>query len=245
MSPQDRPPATGAEARLYDAGKARLLLAALLATATVVCAAMIRLRILLTGSGHYAFLVWNLLLAWIPFWLAYCAYHTARRRRPAITILAASAFLWLLFIPNAPYLLTDFQHLSAGNGGIPVWYDVLLLAWFSLTGLFLGMSSLFLMHEVVRGSFGRWAGWSFAGGVAFLSAVGVYAGRFLRWNSWDVLRHPVDLLLFTVKHAADPSLRAVTFTALFSALFLFVYLALYAFARLLTGHQSLQAPDQR
>jgi uncharacterized membrane protein len=88
-------------------------------------------------------LLWNLFLAWIPFIIAYFTYTTSIRRRWLYFIVPISAILWLVFFPNAPYILTDFQHLSYVSGEIPVWYDVILLIWFSFTGLFLGMVSLF------------------------------------------------------------------------------------------------------
>ena len=223
--------------------KYRLIIFALLAIGTIICVALIRLRITLTVSMGYAFLLWNLFLAWIPFGMAYFTYISSIGRRWLLLILPFSAFLWLIFFPNAPYILTDFQHLSSGGTEISIWYDVLLLIWFSFTGLFLGMVSLFLMQEVVRRSFGRWVGWAFIALVALLTSIGVYAGRFLRWNSWDILRHPSGLALFTLQHAADPSLRSIVFTILFGAFFVFVYLLLYTFGHLLTEGQEKGVPD--
>jgi uncharacterized membrane protein len=201
--------------------KYRLIIFTLLATGTIICVALIRLRITLTDSMRYTFLIWNLFLAWIPF----------------------SAFVWLIFFPNAPYILTDFQHLSAGVNEIPVWYDVLVLIWFSFTGLFLGMVSLFLMQEVVQRAFGGLVGWGFVVLVALLTSIGVYVGRFLRWNSWDILRHPGGLALFTLQHATDPSLRSIIFTILFGVFFVFIYLLLYAFGHLLIEGQVSSAQN--
>ncbi len=144
-----------------------------------------------------------------------------------------SAFLWLIFFPNAPYILTDFQHLSAPGEGFPVWYDVLLLMWAAFTGLFLGMISLFMMQEIVRREFGRWAGWGFVLLVTGLTAIGVYMGRFLRWNSWDVLAHFGDMARFTLYYLLHPTPRSLLFAGLFVPFFLFVYLLMYAFGHLL------------
>ena len=218
--------------------KYRLTVFGLFAGASVICVALVRLRTSLTGSVHYTFLIWNLFLAWIPFIISYFTYITAINRRWLYVIVPLSAFLWLIFFPNAPYILTDFQHLSYSGGEVQVWYDVLLLVWFAFTGLLLGMVSLFLMQEIVRREFGRWFGWGFVLVVAGLTSMGVYMGRFLRWNSWDVLRNFRDMADFTLYYILHPTPRSLIFASLFSSFFLFVYLILYAFGHLLLERQT-------
>ena len=213
--------------------KYRLTIFGLLAGASVVCVALVRFRTLLAGSVHYTFLIWNLFLAWIPFVIAYVTYITTIRRRWLYLVVPASAFLWLIFFPNAPYILTDFQHLSYAGVDIPIWYDVILLIWFAFTGLFLGMVSLFLMQEIVRREFGRWVGWGFVLVVAGLTSIGVYMGRFLRWNSWDILGNFSDKAGFTLYYILHPTPRSLIFASLFTSFFMFVYLLLYAFGHLL------------
>ncbi|MFL7867297.1 MAG: DUF1361 domain-containing protein [Anaerolineales bacterium] len=220
-------------AQRFTHNKYRLTIFGLLAGASVFCVALLRLRASLTGSIHYSFLIWNLFLAWIPFGIAYVVYTTSIRRRWLYAVIPVSAFLWLIFFPNAPYILTDFQHLSYAGNDIPVWYDVILLIWFSFTGLFLGMVSLFLMQEVVRREFGRWFGWGFVVLVAALTTVGIYMGRFLRWNSWDILGNPGGLAQFTLYYLINPTPRSLVFFSLFTPFFLFIYLLLYAFGHLL------------
>ena len=211
----------------------RLTIFGLLAGASVVCVALVRFRASLTGSMHYAFLIWNLFLAWIPFVIAYITYVVTFQRRWLYLLVPVSAFLWLIFFPNAPYILTDLQHLSYAGGDVPVWYDVILLIWFAFTGLFLGMVSLFLMQEIVRREFGRWVGWGFVLVVAGLTSIGVYMGRFLRWNSWDILGNFSDKAEFTLYYILHPTTRSLIFASLFTSFFMFVYLLLYAFGHLL------------
>ena len=213
--------------------KYRLTIFGLLAGASVICVALVRLRAATSGSMHYAFLIWNLFLAWIPFGIAYITYITSVRRRWLYFIVPVSAITWLIFFPNAPYILTDLQHLSNAGTDIPVWYDVILLIWFSFTGLFLGMVSLFLMQEIVRREFGRWFGWGFVLAVAGLTSIGVYMGRFLRWNSWDILGNFSGMAQFTLYYILHPTDRSLIFASLFASFFLFVYLLLYAFGHLL------------
>jgi uncharacterized membrane protein len=217
----------------FSDNKYRLTMFALLTGATLVSVLIWRVRSDYSGTVDYAFLIWNLFLAWIPFIIAYFTYTlTLNRRWVYDVIVPVAAFLWLIFFPNAPYILTDFQHLAYWRD-VPIWYDVMLLIWFSFTGLLLGMVSLFLMQEVIRREFGRWVGWGFVALVAGLSSVGVYVGRFLRWNSWDIFSNPAGMAQYTLEQAQDPSLRSIGFTSLFAAFFLFLYITLYTFGHLL------------
>ena len=108
-----------------------------------------------------------------------------------------------------------------------------MLIWFAFTGLFLGMVSLFLMQEILRREFGRWFGWGFVLVVASLTSIGVYMGRFLRWNSWDILGDLSYMAQFTLYYIIHPTTRSLIFASLFTSFFLFVYLILYAFGHLL------------
>lgn len=209
----------------------------LLAGATIFSVLIWRVRSELSGTSHYAFLIWNLFLAWIPFIIAYFTYTAPLGRKQIYVVVPIAAFLWLIFFPNAPYILTDFQHLAIWRD-MPVWYDVMLLIWFAFTGLLLGMVSLFLMQEIVRREFGNWVGWGFVAIVAALCSAGIYMGRFLRWNSWDILRNPTGIALFTFERIQEPSLQAIGFTGLFAAFFLFLYITLYTFGHLLVERQA-------
>lgn len=145
---------------------------------------------------------WNLLLAWMPLFFALAIRRvldlpagTLRfGRARSLTALSAG---WLLFFPNAPYLVTDFVHLKP-RYPVPVWFDILLMMSFAWTGLMLGFLSLrVLQEEVVRRmgwSTGRW----FVFGALALCSFGVYVGRIGRWNSWDVLVHPIGLTRWCV-----------------------------------------------
>jgi uncharacterized membrane protein len=205
----------------------------LLMLASLICVSLIAARMAFSGSGQHANLIWNLFLAWIPFVLAYLAYILSWRKRLMYFAIPVFAFLWLIFFPNAPYILTDFQHLGQGSANVPIWYDVILLIWFSWTGMLIGVVSLNLMQEIIRRQFGRWAGWGFVIVVAGFTGVGIYLGRFVRLNSWDVLQDPGALASNIPGWLADPSLRSIGFIALYTIFFIFVYLTLYSFGRIL------------
>lgn len=156
------------------------------------------------------FLPWNLFLAGIP-WVAALAFVAARGR----AALAASGAAWLLFLPNAPYLLTDLVHLRP-RAGVPHSFDVLLFGAFALAGCVLGWSSLELVHTRLARALGRVRAAAVVVLVLFLVGFGVYLGRFLRWNSWDVVVEPGALAAEAVAALATP--RALAFSLAFGAL---------------------------
>ena len=211
----------------------KIAIFALMTSASLVCVLLVAARIAYSDSGRYTSLVWNLLLAWIPFILAYLAHAMSWKKLLLYLILPVAAFLWLIFFPNAPYILTDLNHLAKETSSAPLWYDVILMVWFSWTGLLLGLVSLYLMHDIVQRTFGRWPGWAFVFIVSGMSSFGVYLGRFVRFNSWDLLNDPKEIVVTVLGLAIDPSMRLVAFTILFAVFYLFVYLTLYSFAHLL------------
>jgi len=203
-----------------------------LVLASGLCLALLALRDLRTGDRYYDGLAWNLVLAWAPFALALVLYDAARRDRPPGVVLGLGA-LWLLSLPNAPYILTDFVHLGE-SAAAPLWYDGALIAAFAGTGLLLGLGSLYLVHRVVALRAGARSGWVFALGVLALCGVGVYLGRFARLNSWDVLTRPGDVLDLAGRAVLDPlaSVEWVGFSLVFAAFLLVAYLLVYGATQL-------------
>lgn len=204
----------------------------LLAIASAICVSLVAARIVYTSTHGYINLVWNLFLAWIPFVLAYIAYMLSWHKPLTYIVIPVFVFLWLIFFPNAPYILTDLQHLGQYPGHVPVWYDVIMLVWFSWTGMLLGIVSLNLMQEIVKREMGRLPGWLFVLLVSALTSVGVYLGRFVRLNSWDILKNPLEIASNVSDWLEDPSARSVGFIALYTLFFIFVYLTLYAFSHI-------------
>jgi len=188
--------------------------------------AMLSFRVVYTRSGEHAGIAWNLVLAWVPFVLALVIYErapSASRRQ-----LAALGALWLLFLPNAPYIVTDLKHVGGGSN-VPILYDVLFLTASAWTGLLLGLTSLYLMHAVARRLLGVVSAWVLVVGVLALSSFGIYLGRVQRWNSWDVFVRPGALLgqIGDGLHA-----RPIALTVLLTSFLLASYLVFYSFARL-------------
>ena len=136
-------------------------------------------------------------------------------------------FLWLAFFPNAPYIVTDFIHLR-WRYPVPIWYDVFLLAIAAWTGLFLATFSLRTMQQIVKTFLGTTASWLFTALVIGLSGLGIYLGRFLRWNSWDLLIQPGKVLSDIALLLITPfeNLAAFGFIIQISAFLLVCYLTL-------------------
>jgi uncharacterized membrane protein len=179
----------------------RLLLETLLVASGAVTLG-VAARVASTETLETSNLVWNLFLAWIPLVLALVVYDGARRGMPD-TPLVGIGLLWLLFLPNAPYIVTDFKWLGNYDSGTH-WFDPLLIGGAAAIGLALGFLSLYLVQAVVASRLGRPAGWLLALGALAASGVGVYLGRFERWNSWDVFTEPSRIVGQLVSAALDP-----------------------------------------
>ena len=207
-----------------------------LVLASILSCALVVVRAYYSGTTAYVFFFWNLFLAWVPVGAALLFYGLAALPSRNWALLLVAAVIWFLFFPNAPYIVTDLVHLREAPP-VPYWYDIICVMAFAQTGLFLGYLSLYLMQEVIRAWMGRWVGWLFALAMLGASAFGVYLGRFLRWNSWDLLRNPAGIALFTFEGVQNPSLQSIGFTGLFAVFFLFLYITLYTFGHLLLERQ--------
>jgi len=159
------------------------------------CFCLIVVRIDRTGSGYYRFLITNLFLACMPLFLS-TALRLARHWELPWPIQLAVLSLWLLFLPNAPYILTDMLHLTRASHA-PAWYDLALLLSCAGTGLLVGYLSLIDVQTIVARRLGQALSWIFALVSLVLSGFAIYLGRFLRWNSWDVLIDPARLFGIT------------------------------------------------
>lgn len=209
--------------------------------ASTVCVTLVMGRVAWTWERRYAFLIWNLFLAWLPLVFAMLACEASRQNELRKNWrLLGLAGAWLLFFPNAPYIFTDLIHLTTRfQASHRYWMDLLLILICALTGLVLGFVSLYLMQSVVTRLFGRITGWLFVMGAAGLCSVGIYLGRFLRFNSWDVIVHPGKIyrgLDAWAEHRLAHG-SSLAFLVLFSTFMVIAYMLLYGLTHL--------APAQR
>ena len=200
--------------------------------ASAISVALVFSRVLWTGHIRYAGLIWNLFLAWMPLVFALLAaekYQTGPARNWRFLGLTTA---WLLFFPNAPYIFTDVIHLNTSYFA-HFWVDLMLVLLCALTGMVLGFLSLYLMQSLVAHRYGRLASWVFIAGVAGLSSFGICLGRFLRFNSWDVLVRPVSLYHGIGTLVADPfHASTLAFPMLFATFLFITYVMLYALTHL-------------
>lgn len=206
-----------------------LLPSATLLAASAWCVLLLVLRRHEFGPGGYRYLVWNLTLAWVPFVLALLLYAAFRRRHSTLELIVIGA-AWLVFLPNAPYVLTDFIHLGTRHR----LFDSLVLGSFAFTALALGFASLLLVQVVVTRAAGAVAGWTLALSALFLSSVGVYLGRVQRLNSWDVLQRPRLVADLARARVEDPfgNRYLIVFVLAVCGSLILAYLGLYAVAAL-------------
>lgn len=182
-------------------------------------------RVYLIQKLRYQFLIWNLFLAWLPyiFSLIVSAIHQVRPRLWWAMIIPGG--LWLLFLPNAFYIVTDFIHLT-NHPSIPIWYDAGLLAITSWTGIFLAVTSLYTIQRIIRDYLGNLFSWGFSLLVIGLNGYGVYLGRFLRWNSWDMMFDARGILSDSYAMLRNPMSYTdkIGFILMYTSLFLVTYL---------------------
>ncbi|HEY6505114.1 MAG TPA: DUF1361 domain-containing protein [Chitinophagaceae bacterium] len=148
-------------------------------------------RVMATGYLTYVFLLWNLFLAFVPYAISNWLSRSERAMKNKWMI-ALSLVAWLLFIPNSFYILTDLFHLRNIRSA-PKWFDLLLLLSFAWNGLLFGIVSLRKIEVILHTVSGRRFSFFIVFVVMWLNAFGIYIGRFLRYNSWDILARPFSL----------------------------------------------------
>ena len=188
---------------------------------------LLAVRIMVAGELVYVFLAWNLFLAWLPFAISQKLIRVNNRWK--IFFLTAT---WLLFLPNAPYIITDFLHLKQ-RPPIPYWFDVLLLFSAALNGLLLGLLSLLMVEKFLSDRYGSRISGLVILCSFFLCAFGIYIGRYLRWNSWDIIMNPGEIagdILVRVFNPVD-HISTWSVTVLFGSFFYVLYYSIKNFIK--------------
>ena len=165
------------------------------------------IRIQLTNSLFFGFLIWNLFLAYIPYFIS--SIVKKRMQESSKFKLIIVLFVWLLFLPNAPYIITDFIHLHHVKANL-VWLDIFILFAFSSTGLLLAILSLSDIYKIIKQKWNLQYAKYFSILATFLCGFGIYLGRFLRFNSWDVFTSPLTILKKSVLSINDPKTWFIT-----------------------------------
>jgi uncharacterized membrane protein len=206
---------------------------------TIIAVAMALNGCYIHLTYRYYIYIWNMFLAWIPFvfsLLIHYMYYSSKGKANNIIILICM-FIWLLFYPNAPYILTDFIHISVFKYSFRIedtlefqrnfwiWYDFILITFCALIGYLLGVVSLYLNQLIIKDKFNNFISWIFVSIVSILSGYGIYLGRFIRFNSWNIVSNPMKLFRYII---TSFKLESMYFSLMFGMILLFTYLLIYS-----------------
>jgi uncharacterized membrane protein len=206
---------------------------------SMLSVALVGVRSVYTGLLQgFQFLIWNLFLAWIPFILSIIIFKYFNNRVKFSIFFLILLFLWLIFLPNTYYILTDFIHLR-DRKVIGLWYDLLLIGSFAINGFILGLSSTFLIHRTLLKKYGTYISWVMVILSFFLASFGVYLGRFLRWNSWDILSNPGDLAGDIALTVINPIVNGRTYaiTLILFSILTTLYLIIWEFYKIVSKNK--------
>ena len=190
-------------------------------------AVFILVRTLYSGSEYYLFLFWNIFLAFVPFLISGIVMRMAGNfNKKYLGVIIIGGILWLITFPNAPYLVTDVIHLGH-NRLMPQWYDVILLFVTAWIGMLFTFYSLLNIEKALRTIYTKIKTGVFLGLLILISSFGIYVGRFLRWNSWDVITNPQELIVDVWQIFEHPRLHGEAYAFTFTML-LFIGASYYA-----------------
>lgn len=176
-------------------------------------------------------LVWNLFLAWIPLLLIKFIEMQWVQQSISKKGLIMGFMIWLLFFPNAPYLITDLKHIKEVPDHL-LWYDSIMYFLFAFAGLLAGLYAMLKAHHLVAQIWKpNWA-WLFVIGSTVISSYGLYLGRYGRWNSWDIITNPFSLIKYSIIHLQYP--LAIQTTLVFSFVLSLLYVAFWLYAGIQT-----------
>jgi len=188
---------------------------------------LIAFRVYYTSGLYLSFLLWNLFLAYLPYYFStkLLYYHQMGKALWKLLVLFG---LWLLFFPNSPYIITDLFHLT-NHHTMPLWYDLAIIFSVAWSGLILGFLSLMQIQHFLNFKYGIKKSWLIISGIQLLCAYGIYLGRYERYNSWDIVTNPLSLLNDIVDLCCNPLShpRTIGVTLVFSVLLMLSYLTLY------------------
>lgn len=192
-----------------------------LITLTVTGTVLLIGRILLTETHHYAFLWWNLALAAVPLVFVKLAEITKNR-----LLLFFIIFTWLAFYPNAPYILTDYIHLGNVYSANHLLLDSVIITVFALDGVLLGFASLHGILALITKRFSNEAFYPLLVIISLLTGLGLYIGRYLRFNTWEIITNPIGIYETLNRYFLDLAKlpEIIVIVAVFSAFHGFSYI---------------------
>lgn len=189
--------------------------------------------VLVNSGSDYYYLVWNLFLAWLPLVFIYFLLKILRRNLWSSWPALCLTFLWLIFLPNSFYMLSDFVHLTENPAG-NLMFDIVLIGSFAFNGLVVGYLSLVKVHQclVARGHSANFS-LGLVGLTLLASSYAIYLGRVIRLNSWDFFTNFAGVLYSVSDQAIHPSNypSVVGITLSFFVLLAMMYLVIWRLGR--------------
>lgn len=183
------------------------------------------LRVVFWGKISFVYILWNIFLAFVPYFISSFLVILLKEGKLKKIIAVVGIFLWLIFIPNAPYLVTDLIHLSTPRS-IPIIYDIFLLFSSAAVGLMLFSHSLFQIEQFIKSRYSRRSSILLITIIMIMISFGVYVGRVLRFNSWDIFINHSSLVnnIWNIVFQATKHVDVYIYTILtFSFLFSYYY----------------------
>ncbi|MCK8480151.1 DUF1361 domain-containing protein [Psychroserpens algicola] len=204
----------------------RFKILSLLTISMALSIILLMIRMKIHQSFYLLFLVWNLFLAIIPY--AITTSLTSASKLNKLTLFISFA-VWLLFLPNAPYIVTDLLHLTRTNQHF-LWLDILVIMSFAFNGLILFFLSLSDMEHLLKRYLNPKIISPMMLSIFGLTALGIYLGRFLRYNSWEILHNPLHIFSDIYDIIFQPHIEAWVFTVTFASFLAITYWLLKAFS---------------
>ena len=165
-------------------------------------------------SSQYYYLLWNLFLAWIPLLLSFYLKKILAKKAWSSYEAMFVSLLWVLFIPNSFYMLSDYIHLNNFTGN-NLLFNITFFSEIIITALMLGFFSVRIIEFEIKNRFSKVWSRLIIALIFLISSFGIYVGRDLRWNSWDIFINPGALLLDVFNHLSNPSNYATILTVVF------------------------------
>lgn len=193
---------------------------------TILAVVLNILRIVIWDKMSFLYILWNIFLAFIPFLISFTILSFLKEGKFNKLILIAGFILWILFIPNAPYIVTDLIHLGTSRS-VPILYDAILLFSSAYVGLILGFYSLSQMEQIIQMRLSKRKTSVVMGIIILVISFGMYIGRFLRFNSWDVFFNHTSLLknIWEIFSQSTLHMAVYLYTLLFFSFLYLFYIA--------------------
>jgi len=185
------------------------------------------LRVLFFSNTAFLYILWNIFLAFIPFIISSILVLRTNKNNISKIFFVAGLILWFLFLPNAPYVITDFIHLGRIHA-VPIMFDIFVLFTSAWVSLLMGLYSLVNIEKIFLLRFTKKVTNIVMVLIILFASFGMYLGRYLRFNSWDFFVSHNYLITSIMKIVKEPNSNEnmYAYTSLF---FIFIYISFISF----------------